>query len=359
VRRGAFSNESGLASVVAAFIGVLVMLAVLASMALVGPLPDEDGSPGAAAAATSLTGLVDARDPAAASRAVVERRARHELSNGCAYSPRGIPRCGVLAGAAYGGNTDPVPWELSMGRSLGVRRTYWAAEDVQTALDTARDDLAHQRLPWLSFKLPYSWEDMRDGLGDDWARGLAQRLATLDGPVWVAFHHEPEGDGDIQAWTAMQERLAPIVRETAPNVAYSVILTGWHQLHGTPQYSLDAVWPHTTIDIAGFDVYNKYGVERNGARVNDSTDFERDYFSAFSRFAKQHGVAWGLAETGQTDRSAQVDPNWTLRTYMSVLKYGGIVFSYYNSTLNSVAPWRMNSEKSQEFAMVLRTTPTL
>jgi hypothetical protein len=360
MRRGALANESGLTSVVAAFVGVLVMLLVLGFMTLGEPRSDDDpASSGTAAAATSLTSLILEQHPGDGQQTPAERRARHVLSNGCDYSERGIPRCGVLVGAAYGGNTDPLAWEQSMGHPLGVHRTYWASEDVLTAVTVARDDLAHQRLPWLSFKMPGSWEAMRDGAGDAWARNLAQQLSTLDGPVWVAFHHEPEGDGDIEAWTGMQERLAPIVRAAAPNVAFSVILTGWHQLHGWPRYSLDSIWPDTQIDLVGFDVYNKYGVVKNGVRVNDFTDFERDYFSAFSRFAKAHGVAWGLAETGQTDRSAVVEPNWTLRTYLSVMKYGGIAFSYYNSTLNSVAPWRLDIEKGEEFARVLRTTPTL
>lgn len=49
---------------------------------------------------------------------------RKSLSNGCKYSTRGVPECGVLVGAAYGGNTDPSSWEDSMGQRLGVRRTY-------------------------------------------------------------------------------------------------------------------------------------------------------------------------------------------------------------------------------------------
>ena len=34
----------------------------------------------------------------------------------------------------------------------------------------AEADLAAGRLPWISFKLPYSWPDMAAGKGDAWAR---------------------------------------------------------------------------------------------------------------------------------------------------------------------------------------------
>ncbi len=79
----------------------------------------------------------------------------------------------------------------------------------------------------------------------------------------------------------------------------------------------------------------------------------------FSRFAKRHGVAWGIAETGHTHASAQADPQWVLHNYMTLLKHGGIAFTYFNSTLNSTAPWNLVGEKEQEFARVLRMTPTL
>jgi len=349
-----------LAGKATSFLAVLAILVGCGSMALAVAPSDEEGSLGGAAGPGAMVlELFRAEESPDDGQAARERLKRRVLSNGCAYTMRGIPRCGVLVGAAYGGNTDPTAWEQSMGHPLGVRRTYWDGENANVAVDTARDDLAHQRLPWLSFKLPYSWKQMAEGRGDAWTRELAKGLATLDGPVWVAFHHEPEGDGDIREWTAMQARLAPLVRETAPNVAYSIILTGWHQLEGVEEYSLSSMWPDTKIDIAGFDVYNKFGMERNGVRVESFTDFERDYFTDFSRFAKQRGIAWGIAETGHTNRSALVEPNWTLRTYLSVLKYGGIAFTYFNSSLNSTAPWTLTGAKGEEFARLLRTTPTL
>jgi hypothetical protein len=148
-----------------------------------------------------------------------------------------------------------------MSKPLGIRRTFWGGSTVDKAVATAKGDLAKHRLPWISFKLPHSWSDMAAGKGDAWVRGLATKLAALDGPVWLAFHHEPEGDGNIKQWTAMQAHLAPIVRSIAPNVAYSIILTGYHQYYGDAQYSLESLWPkNTKIDLAGFDIYNQYGV---------------------------------------------------------------------------------------------------
>jgi hypothetical protein len=289
-----------------------------------------------------------------------KRRALRVLSNGCQYDRRGIPSCGVLLGAAYGSNTDPARWEQSMDHRLGVHRTYFTAYEVEEAVLIAQDDLRHQRLPWVSFKVPYSWTEMAAGHGDEWARHLAERFAKLQGPVWIAFHHEPEGDGDITQWTAMQARLAPIVRAAAPNVAFTVILTGWNQLYGARQYSLESLWPQDTkIDLVGFDVYNKYGVVRDGTTITERTRFKRHYFNLFQRFSEKHGVAWGLAETGQTDTSARIEPRYVQHVYRSVRRHGGVVVTYFNSTHNSIAPWRLTGLKARQFGEVLRTTPTL
>ncbi len=260
------------------------------------------------------------------------------------FNQRGVPSCGALVGAAYGANTDPARLESDTGHPLALRRTYFTASQVSSAVRIARTDLASGRLPWISFKLPHSWESMAAGAGDAWARSLARQLATLPGPVWVAFHHEPEGDGDIDAWRAMQERLAPLVRSTAPNVAYTVVLTGWNQLYGEKQYRLDSMWPRGVhVDVAGFDVYNQLGVVKNGVTNVKGTDLASSYFAPISRWAKARGIAWGLAETGYTDHASTRDPDWIRRTFRDLSGYGGVAFTYFNTTLNSIAPWDLST----------------
>lgn len=282
------------------------------------------------------------------------------LSNGCSYGQRGLPECGAYMGAAVGGNSDPSSLESDVGRKLGLRRTYWNASKVDGAVETARDDLTHGRLPWISFKLGHSWAEMASGKGDRWARNLANRLGELDGPVWVAFHHEPEEDGNIRQWTAMQEHLAPIIRRNAPNVAYTIILTGWHQMKGEPKYHLDSLWPeNTTIDVAGFDIYNWAGATKDGQRL-DATDMRNDYFEPISQWAEANDVAWGLGETGYSDRAAQDSPHWVHNTYDDLVDTGGVAFAYFDSNLNSIAQWRLSSpSKQRDFANALRDSATL
>jgi hypothetical protein len=278
------------------------------------------------------------------------------LSNGCTHSARGVPSCGAYVGGAYGSNSDVTPWEKSMGKTLGVHRTYYSAAKVSSAVNTAKADVANHRVPWISFKAPYSWSDMARGKGDAWAKDLATRMKSVGGPVWIAVHHEPEGDGDIQQWKAMQARLAPIMRAAAPNLGYSIILMGYHEFYGDKKYSLSAIWPKTKIDVAGFDLYEKYGVKG----ITTWKNFNKDYFAPLQAWSKSTGVPWGLAETGFSDPAAKQDPNWMSKTYSSMKAYGGIAFAYFNTNLNSVANWELsNATKKNAFTAINKSAPIM
>jgi hypothetical protein len=282
------------------------------------------------------------------------------LTNGCSHDARGIPTCGTYIGAAHGGNTDPADLEQQLGSKLAVHRTYYTGTGVASAVKNASADLAAGRLPWISFKPPYSWTDMANGVGDAWATDLAQRLAALPGPVWVAFHHEPENDGDIQEWRRMQEHLAPIIRNNAPNVAFTVIVTGWHQFYGDPQYSLANIWPRgVKVDVAGFDIYQEYGSVKNGKMDLRWVDMP-GYFEKIAAWARTVGVDWALGETGITDKAAIDRPTEIANTVKSMQDFGGIAYSYFDSELNSTAPWTLGTpEKRLEFAQVLAGSPRL
>lgn len=285
-----------------------------------------------------------------------------QLSNGCGRTKRGIPTCSgsTYVGAAHGSNTDPATLEKQVGGRLGVRRTYYTSTGVDKAVKTAQADLAAGRLPWISFKLPYSWSDMVAGRGDAWAKDIARKLSALNGPVWVAFHHEPEGDGDIQLWRKMQERLAPIVRSNASNVAFTVVMTGWNEFFGETKYRLSEIWPRgVKIDVAGFDIYQQYGVVKNGKTTTKWTSFA-DYYNRISTWARSAGVAWGLAETGVTDTAAAARPSEISDAVNLMEQYGGIAYSYFDSALNSVAPWVLGTDaKRKAFARALADSPTL
>jgi hypothetical protein len=278
------------------------------------------------------------------------------LSNGCAVSARGIPSCGALMGGAYQSNGDPAPWEKTLGGQLGVRRTYFGSGQIAGAVNMAKADLAAGRLPWMSFKVPYSWTEMVNGKGDAWAKDIAVRLSALNGPVWVAFAHEPENDsGDIQVWKKMQERLGPIVRSAAANVGFTVILMGYHEFYGAAKYKMSAVWPNTAVDLAGFDVYDHWG--KNGSTKH--TDMGA-YFDKFNAWTATSKVPWGLAETGISHAGAANLPSWFSDTYSKMVAKGGKAMAYFNTNLNSFTDWQLSTTlKRDKFAATYKTSPTM
>ena len=243
--------------------------------------------------------------------------------------------------------------ESQAGRTLGEHRTYWQADQIDQAVATAKADLAAGRLPWISFKEPYSWADMDAGKGDAWAREIATKLAALPGPVWVAIHHEPEHDGPIAQWTAEQARLAPILR-SAPNVAFTVILIAYDSLHQAG-YSLDDVMPAgTTVDVLGIDAYNHY---RAGSSCPDLLG---PTFGPISAWAKAHHLPWALAETGEVDAAAVACPTWLGDTYRGLVADGGIAFSYFDTSNNSTVKFTITTPpKMAEFAAILSAAPSL
>ncbi len=247
-----------------------------------------------------------------------------------------------------------------MGRRLGVRRTYFRADQVSSAVAIARTDLAAGRLPWISFKLPHSWREMVAGAGDDWAADLAARFGRLDGPVWLAFHHEPEGDGPIADWRRMQQRLGPIVRAHG-NLAFTVIVMGYHEFYGEAKYRMKNLWPRgIKVDVAGFDIYNQLGVVKDGERNTKGTDVRASYFKKIAPWAKRAGVAWGLAETGITHMAARRQPHWIRQTHRRLERAGGVALAYFNTTLNSVAPWALTTRpKMVGWREAQRGTPLL
>lgn len=283
------------------------------------------------------------------------------LSDGCVLNARGVGDCAPIVGAAVGSNTDPTSLENGYGKRLGVRRTYYQANQVDAAIRNATVDLATGRIPWISFKLPYNWSGMVAGKGDEWAKDIAVRISRLDGPVWVAFHHEPEKDEpDITKWTKMQERLGPIIRSNAPNAAFSVILTGWNQLYGPSEFRLASIWPNTTVDIAGFDIYCFYGTTNDGKLRLGEPSLKSDYFDQISAWAKKKGMAWGLAETGLSDRASSDNPHWIRETYAELKADGALAMSYFDTPLNSTESYEITTtRKASDFTDALKLSPSL
>jgi hypothetical protein len=275
-------------------------------------------------------------------------KAAPQLAEPCAGNPLGLTPAGAYVGAAVTGTSSLTLRELQFGASLPLHRRYYRGDDVSRAVAEVSEDLMADRLPWISFKLPYSWGDMAAGAGDAWAMDLVTRLEALDGPVWLAFHHEPEHDGDMAAWIAMQQRLAALVHDHSDSLAFSIILTGWETFDPSSPYYIERLWPgDEVVDLVGVDPYNWFGATIDGRTVTEHDDV-RPTLAKLAAWTEARGVPWAVAETGLSDAAYHDDPDWLAETYAAVVSLGGIAMAYFDSSLSPLADFQLDDPGKRE-----------
>ncbi|WP_309648024.1 Ig-like domain-containing protein [Nocardioides sp.] len=265
--------------------------------------------------------------------------------------PAPAPR--FVLGAAHGGNTDPAQLEADAGVPLQIRRTYYTHDKVARAAQTAQADIAKGRIPFVSFKLPYTWAEMAAGRGDAWAADAARQLAAVDGEVWVVLHHEPENDEpQILDWTRLQQRLAPMF--DLPGLRFGICLTGWHQFFsGNPEMSFEHLYPFgAPIDFIALDVYQAYGTPKNLTKWTDLNG----YWTRMEAFADKVDVDWGLGEFGITDEgfASPNGPTFFDDTVAGIRAHGGTFAAYFDSELNTSGnSWWLSGAKRTAFLRTL------
>lgn len=266
----------------------------------------------------------------------------------------------AIIGGATGSNALPTRIESLAGVKFGVRRTYWNLDNISAAMSACRQDHEAGRVPYISFKLQTSWTNAADGAVDSRIKGLRDQLASLDKEVWVALHHEPEGDEpDIQEWVRMQRHLGPILKEAGDHVKLHIVLTGYHQREGMREdWSLDALWPGAPFEAVGLDAYQLYASQ--GGKVQSWTDLNT-HLKFYGDWAKRNGAAWGLAETGISDdaytsRFSEQAAIWIPDTIKTIEEQGGSFFCWFDTELNSSTTWRIapGSEKERQFVQALQ-----
>ena len=214
---------------------------------------------------------------------------------------------------------------------------------------------------------------MASGSQDAWLRDLGTRLRALNGKVWVALHHEPENDGNIEEWKAMQRRAAPLVDGGDADVKFTIVFTGWHQFFSTSAtYKMATVWPgdNTGVEVIGIDPYNEYGVTKSGSINLRASEFDnqKKYYDALATFAKAHGTNWAVAETGFTDRAvADKGVGWLAKAYDDMANHPilpGLALTYFDSSANPIgdSTWAVENvpaKRAAYVAVLKRSSPTI
>jgi len=269
----------------------------------------------------------------------------------------------TLAGMSYGGNTDPSAFEAEVGNPVGVWRLYFQGSEVAKAVTAiATAGAKGRKVVWISFKLPASWADMGKGLQDAWVKDMGKRCSdaavAVKVTVCTCLHHEPEGDGPLADYQAMQKHCLPLIHGL-PNLLTSIILTGYPQQYGGTYaaWTLEACYPGPSCDVIGVDPYLMYGTYQD---YNKTPPMVTSWtppdacMKTFADFAKAKGCDWAVAETGQTNEAYNAPPagkdgkGFLAQQFAKAKELGAKWYCYFASTLNSRGSWEIDSAEAKK-----------
>lgn len=275
----------------------------------------------------------------------------------CAPQFPGDPRCSrtMYYGASVEGG-DPATLEGQTGHRLALYRSYMHADTPASRFSArAAADVAAGRLPLISTKVPGTWASVANGDQDAWLLERVRALATVPGPVWLALHHEPSGDGNPADWVRMQQHARRLIDANSTNIALVGILNGWDfkQRNATPQ-----VWNHpvgTGVDVMGFDSYNGWS-PTNGKQWQAASDVLSPALTiaawGYPTLVGEHGCR---TDPSQPGRAAQ----WMRDAYAFGVAHGFVGMSYFDSGLNSPdGTWELDSERLPVFRTSLTAATT-
>ena len=172
-------------------------------------------------------------------------------------------------GALYYGASVPYhrslrAWEKELGSSLALHRSYFTPDHNETSqlIHRCHDDLAHGRLPHVSIKPSWTWQDIAAGGHDYWLTSLLRPLAAESAPVFLTLHHEPENDAGMAGmqpsdYVGMQRRAIRLAAELAPQVTIVPVLQHW--TFDALRNDIDpSVWIVPEASVIGLDIYNPW-----------------------------------------------------------------------------------------------------
>jgi hypothetical protein len=280
--------------------------------------------------------------------------------------PGAVPAGKIRWGAGINGNGDPVPrHETPSGQPLALRRTFWRWDQrLGGMVNAARDDLAHDRLPWVSVKPGGSWRDMGAGAFDAQIDEMLRALDALDGPVWLTLHHEPEGGGGVNTpddpggapeWRNMQTRIRRRMDAVGVDgIAFAPILMSWTWDSRSGRNPADW-WVPGIWDFYGVDHYT----DTEGSLLLPAWQNVR-------RWVGDRGLSVAVGEWGMrgTDAAAgQRVRAWYDHAVGSATDGQGaqvVALSAFDSNLNSPSGgWELKGEQLTTFRQLLGDPRTL
>ena len=201
---------------------------------------------------------------------------------------------------------------------------------------------------------------MASGTGDAWARDLFTKLDALNFEVWVAFHHEPEGDGVTTDWRKMQDHLSRMVPGgTAGDIKFWLIvdrLDPGVQPDRHRQPVVDAL-PDRRTDLRDRlrqplpPVRLQVGQRRRRPpRWTPAGPRARSTSTSSPPAPRRYGVKAAIGEYGYSDEAFAKDKAWLDRFIASAKAKKLLAVAYFDTQLNSTRSWWLGAADSAKRA---------
>ena len=173
-----------------------------------------------------------------------------KLTNGCGVSARGIPSCGAYMGGAYGANANLASWR---GSTAGPMACTAPTGDTTSPPPSGRRRPTSPRTasPGSASRPPtrrHPWPTARAMPGPG---SWPPRCGPSRAPSGSPFTTSPRVTETSRRGRC--RHASPRSRAKAPNLGYSIILMGYHELYGNAKYRLGksgrrprSMWPAST-----------------------------------------------------------------------------------------------------------------
>lgn len=217
------------------------------------------------------------------------------------------PEGTVLWGASVGWDWPDIiepRHEEPAGVTMQLHRMFyqWSHVTGGKAYNEVKRTIAEGRFPWVSFKFPGSWVDVAAGKYDGEIANLLLSLDLLGVPIWLTFHHEPDGGGGSnksdessgpEGHKAANRKVRQLMTMLGTeNLALSLVLMGWtwdpaSRPGDGENRDPDNWWDGEIYDFIGIDPY--IGKEATMLNAN---------WYRIMDWAWHQGVDVGVAEWG-------------------------------------------------------------
>lgn len=236
-----------------------------------------------------------------------------------------MPASACGSGGGQLGSSQVADAERQLGQPLPISREYatWGQPIHVTASHT----------PILSVNAGHtSWAEIAGGSQDAEIRRQAVEVKTLPAPVYLAFHHEPEGDpnGTPEQYVAAWRRYEAVFKAAGvTTVQWTFVATAAGLANGKaePYYPGD-----DSIDVIGGDGYDWQGV-RPGA---SSRSFA-EVFGGLHTWAAAHGKPALVAELGKVAGPSRAA--WITDSATTAKSWGLLAVAWWNA-----APFTIGSD---------------